>query len=149
MGVNIDVTDRKNMEDELRKSEERYRLATKANSDAIWDIDLKTGSVTWPGPDLSARSTLCARREYEDHAYCTVQVPMACQPVLFPPVPYYGHVGLAGAAKTTPPLGQQLYLGLLTGRYQANRLIVLNLACYISFSDARHMSQKARFLALI
>jgi PAS domain S-box-containing protein len=31
----------------LRESEERFRLATKATMDAIWDIDLKTGKVGW------------------------------------------------------------------------------------------------------
>jgi PAS domain S-box-containing protein len=47
MGINIDVTDRKRMEEELRKSEERLRLAIKATNDAIWDIDLKAGTVSW------------------------------------------------------------------------------------------------------
>ena len=41
MGINIDVTDRKNMEEALRQSEERFRLAIEATNDAIWDIDLK------------------------------------------------------------------------------------------------------------
>jgi PAS domain S-box-containing protein len=34
-------------EERLRKSEERLRLATKATNDAIWDIDLKAGIVSW------------------------------------------------------------------------------------------------------
>ena len=42
-----DVTNSKYMEEALRKSEERFRLATQATNDAIWDIDLKTGTVSW------------------------------------------------------------------------------------------------------
>src|SRR5215467_1614869 len=47
MGVHIDITDRKQIEESLRQSEERFRLAIAATNDAIWDIDLKTGTVSW------------------------------------------------------------------------------------------------------
>ena len=47
LGIIIEVTDRKNTEEALRKSEERFRLAMKATNDSIWDIDLKTGIVSW------------------------------------------------------------------------------------------------------
>ena len=45
MGVNIDITDRKYLEEVLRQSEERFRLAVQATNDAIWDIDLVSGTV--------------------------------------------------------------------------------------------------------
>jgi PAS domain S-box-containing protein len=47
MGVHIDVTDGRQMEAALRDSEERFRLAITATNDAIWDVDLKTGTVSW------------------------------------------------------------------------------------------------------
>ncbi len=47
LGVNIDVTSRKQMEDALRQSEERFRLAIKATNDAIWDVDLVAGTIIW------------------------------------------------------------------------------------------------------
>jgi PAS domain S-box-containing protein len=46
-GVNIDVTDRQHVKQALLQSEERFRLAIKATNDAIWDLDLETGTVTW------------------------------------------------------------------------------------------------------
>jgi len=46
-GVNMDVTDRKYIAEALRQSEERFRLAIQATNDAIWDIDLATGTVSW------------------------------------------------------------------------------------------------------
>src|SRR5215472_13243419 len=42
-----DVTALKNAQEALRQSEERFRLAIKATNDAIWDIDLETGTVSW------------------------------------------------------------------------------------------------------
>jgi len=47
MGVNMDVTDRKYVEEALRQSEERFRLAIQATNDAVWDIDLVAGTVSW------------------------------------------------------------------------------------------------------
>ncbi len=47
MGVNIDITERKRMNEALRQSEERFRLAVQATGDAIWDVDMVTGLVSW------------------------------------------------------------------------------------------------------
>lgn len=44
-GVQRDVSDRKQAEEELRKSEERWQLVIKASNDGIFDLDLRTGTV--------------------------------------------------------------------------------------------------------
>jgi PAS domain S-box-containing protein len=46
LGTTLDITERKRADAALRESEERLRLATKATNDAIWDIDLKAGTVS-------------------------------------------------------------------------------------------------------
>jgi PAS domain S-box-containing protein len=40
-----DITTRKRVEEELRRSEERFRLAAHATKDAIWDMDIQNGEV--------------------------------------------------------------------------------------------------------
>jgi len=42
-----DITKRKRAEQKLRQSEERFRLASKAANDAVWDLDLIQGTVHW------------------------------------------------------------------------------------------------------
>ncbi len=41
----LDISDRKRVEEELRKSEERWQLAVKGNNEGIWDLNLKTNQV--------------------------------------------------------------------------------------------------------
>jgi two-component system, cell cycle sensor histidine kinase and response regulator CckA len=45
--MHVDVTSRKLQEEALAASEERFRLLSRATSDAIWDWDLLTNSVWW------------------------------------------------------------------------------------------------------
>jgi PAS domain S-box-containing protein len=46
-GLALDITERRRTEAELRQSETRYRLATLATSDTIWDWDIVTHQVHW------------------------------------------------------------------------------------------------------
>ncbi|MFY0579538.1 PAS domain-containing protein [Cystobacter fuscus] len=42
-----DVTEKKRLEAALKRSEERYELASRATQEAIWDWDLVTDSIAW------------------------------------------------------------------------------------------------------
>jgi PAS domain S-box-containing protein len=44
-GLVVDISDRKQAEEELRKSEERWQLALQGNNDGIWDWNLKTNEA--------------------------------------------------------------------------------------------------------
>ncbi len=46
-GVSLDISERRVAEEVLRQSEMRYRLATLATSDVIYDWDLTTGAIEW------------------------------------------------------------------------------------------------------
>ena len=48
-GIMRDVTARKDAEEALRVSEQRYRLVTQATKETIWDADLVTGRTRWQG----------------------------------------------------------------------------------------------------
>jgi len=47
VAVVADISDRKKAEEALRKSEERFHLATRATNDAVWDWDLVTNAIWW------------------------------------------------------------------------------------------------------
>ena len=41
------LAERQRAEEELRQSETRYRLATRATRDVVWDWNVLTGQVDW------------------------------------------------------------------------------------------------------
>lgn len=47
VGISRDITDRKNIEESLRLSNERFDIVSKATNDAIWDWDLRTEDMFW------------------------------------------------------------------------------------------------------
>ncbi len=47
VGSVVDITRRRQLEDALRESEERLRLAINAANEAIWDWDLVNGKMSW------------------------------------------------------------------------------------------------------
>jgi two-component system CheB/CheR fusion protein len=46
-GTVQDVTERKKIEKKIQESNQRFKLATQATSDVIWDWNVKTGAVLW------------------------------------------------------------------------------------------------------
>jgi len=46
-GLVLDISERRRAQEELRQSEERYRLATLATHDIVWDWNVGTGQVQW------------------------------------------------------------------------------------------------------
>lgn len=49
VGVIRDVSARKEAEESLRRSEERYRLVARTTNEVIWESDLLTGELRWNG----------------------------------------------------------------------------------------------------
>jgi PAS domain S-box-containing protein len=47
VGSMQDVTEQKEFAEKLKISNERYELVTKATAEAIWDLDLEKGHMTW------------------------------------------------------------------------------------------------------
>ncbi|HEY7766811.1 PAS domain S-box protein [Longimicrobium sp.] len=46
-GLMLDATDRVRAAEELRQSEERFRIAARATNDVVWDWDLVLGRLVW------------------------------------------------------------------------------------------------------
>ncbi len=47
VGVVLDCTERERAEEKMRASAERYRLASSATHDVLWELNLATGNVYW------------------------------------------------------------------------------------------------------
>jgi PAS domain S-box-containing protein len=47
LGISTDITERKQAEEALARSETRFQLISRATNDAVWDWELNTGHIWW------------------------------------------------------------------------------------------------------
>jgi two-component system sensor histidine kinase VicK len=62
-----DVSAQVRVEEELRRDQERFRLATEATQDLIWDWDVARGEVAWAGATREYFSNLSTPEPVLDH----------------------------------------------------------------------------------
>ena len=48
-GTIQDITERKKAEEELRESEERYRIVAEQTGQLIYDLEIDEGKINWAG----------------------------------------------------------------------------------------------------
>ena len=71
-GLNIDITEQKEIEEKLRKSEERLAVALKASATGVWEWDCATDAVTWSKECLDILGLAdfdCTRQAFERLVY--------------------------------------------------------------------------------
>ncbi|WP_262272429.1 PAS domain S-box protein [Microvirga yunnanensis] len=73
VGMNIDITERKEAEEALRASEERFRYVARATRDIIWDIDLVTDRV-WESEALQTQMGYAPEDIGPDTAWCLAHI---------------------------------------------------------------------------